>query len=450
MAQQLSDEWDGLERSITSVARTIQQRGLQFGLHYQSLNALAMLWAWRYLAERWARERALKEVPRDAWEKHLAGAFGPLADRWLVGSQWAGYWGYASLQRVADIASKLAQLRSETDGVADRGPAGAAFVNTLTGLVDPDMFGTYLAGHAATFLARPRPRPFFCYVSFHETHSPFNFPAGWPRRDPAEFAPPPVSPAEWDECPDVFRDLTAADRRGVIAAYHTSSHFLDRNVGRVLDALDQAGRAGDTLVLFTSDHGYFLGQRGRFEKHACFDPAVRAAVVARWLGVIPPGRASAALASLIDLAPTVLEACGLPVPPGTHGRSLLPLWRGEADAHRDRVYLEYADNAEAGVRTDRWKLVYCAGTRRRRDGYAAAGDPRAWVRLYDLAADPGEVTNLSGCREVAAVEGELLADLAAHVRRTDRRAVPADAPPRAVLDRFLGPPEEHSVAAWRR
>ena len=189
---------------------------------------------------------------------------------------------------------------------------------------------------------------------------------------------------------------------------------------------------------------------GRFEKHACLDPAVRAAVLARWPGVIPAGRASAALASLIDLAPTVLEACGLPVPPDSHGRSLLPLWRGEVDAHRDRVYLDYADNAEAGVRTDRWKLVYCAGTRLRRDGYAAPGDPRPWVRLYDLAADPGEVENLAGRPDVAGVEEELLSDLADHVRRTDRRPVPAGGDSRAVLDALLGPPDADPLAEFLR
>jgi choline-sulfatase len=312
------------------------------------------------------------------------------------------------------------------------------------------MFGTYLADHAAAFLARPRTRPFFLYVSFHETHSPFNFPAGWPRRDPGEFAAPPVSPAEWAECPEVFRELADADRRGVIAAYHTSAHFLDRNVGRVLDALDRGGRAGDTLVLFTSDHGYFVGQRGRFEKHACLDPAVRTAVLARWPGVIPAGRASAALASLVDLAPTVLVACGLPVPLELHGRSLLPLWQGEADTHRNRVYLDYADNAEAGVRTDRWKLVYCAGTRLWRDGYAAPGDPRPWVRLYDLAADPGEVVNLAGLPAVAGVGEELLTDLADHVRRTDRRPVPAGDDPLAVLGALLGPPDADPLAEFLR
>ncbi len=275
------------------------------------------------------------------------------------------------------------------------------------------MFSTYITDRAAAFLARPRTRPFFCYVSFHETHSLFNFPTGWPRRSPDEFSVPLVSPTERDECPDVFRALTAADRRGVIAAYHTCAGFQDRNAGWVLDALDRAGHASDTRVLFTSDHGYFLGQRGRFEMHACLDPAVRAvAVVARWPAVILAGQASAALVGRIDLALTVLEACELPVPPESHGRSLLPLWRGETDAHRDRVYPEYADNAEAGVRTERWEIVYCAGTRRRRDGYSASGDPRG----SGCTTWPPTRARWRTCRAARGwrgVEAELLTDLAA-------------------------------------
>lgn len=146
----------------------------------------------------------------------------------------------------------------------------------------------------------------------------------------------------------------------------------------------------------------------------------------------------------------MLEACGLAVPAEAHGRSLLPLWRGETDAHRDRVYLEYADNAEAAVRTAGWKLVYCAGTRLRRDGYAAPGDPRPWVRLYDPAADPGEVVNRAGRPDVAGVEEELLTDLANHVRRVDRRPAPAGADPRAVLDALLGPPDADPLAEFLR
>lgn len=135
MAQQLSDDWNALEQSIVTATEAIQKRELQFGRHYQSLNALAVLWAWRFLGDRWARLRSLREVPRDAWDKHLSEHFGPLSDRWLVGSQWAGYWGFASFQRVTDIASKLNNLMANTESVTDQAVAAAAYSAALTGLV---------------------------------------------------------------------------------------------------------------------------------------------------------------------------------------------------------------------------------------------------------------------------------------------------------------------------
>ena len=287
--------------------------------------------------------------------------------------------------------------------------------------VDGDMFGTYLARNAAEYLLRPHTKPFFCYVSTFETHSPFNFPADWPHRHRAnEFTVPDITDDDGRELPAVFCELTPRFRRGIVAAYHTCANFMDRNVGIVLDALEASGRADNTLVLFTSDHGYLLGQHGRFEKHSCYDPAIRAVVVARWPGRFPAGRSSDALVELPDLAPTVLEACGLAVPPEMQARTLLPLLRGKTKSHRDRAFIEYADNAEAAVRTDRWKLIYCTGMRQRRDGYARTVDLYPWMKLFDLHADPGELVNLAGRPDVAAVEAKLLASLAEHVSRTTR------------------------------
>ena len=228
--------------------------------------------------------------------------------------------------------------------------------------IDADMLGTFLASRAAKYLAEKKTMPFFLYVSFYETHSPFWFPAEYRgRHDPRSFRVPPVEPEEQSRLPTAFRELTEADKQGIIAAYATSAEFLDKNLGLVLDALDGSGHAGNTLVIFTSDHGYLLGQHGRFEKHCCFEPAVRAALLMRFPGLIRAGRATSALVELIDLVPTILELCGEPAPANLHGRSLAPLLREQTSSHRERVIAEYADNEEAMIRTDRWKLIYCTG-----------------------------------------------------------------------------------------
>lgn len=222
---------------------------------------------------------------------------------------------------------------------------------------------------------------------------------------------------------------------------------MDRNLGMILDALDQSGHADDTLIVFNSDHGYLLGHHGRFEKHCCFEEAVRTALVMRLPGVIASGRATDALVELIDLVPTILDLCGVEIPANVQGRSFEPLLRGETERHRDHVVAEYADNAEAMVRTDRWKLIYSAGNRRRRDGYALDWSPQGRsVRLYDLEADPREVSNVAGSPENAAIVDELTVVLADHMRRTARNPelVPRTDDVHLLLGHCLTPGD-----AWR-
>jgi choline-sulfatase len=309
--------------------------------------------------------------------------------------------------------------------------------------VDAEMFGTFLAVQAAQYLGATKAQPFFLYVSFYETHSPFWFPVEYRgRHDPRSFRAPPVSLDDRGRLPPVFRELTEADKQGVLAAYATSAEFLDKNVGLVLNALDRSTHAGDTLVVFTSDHGYLLGQHGRFEKHCCLEPAVRAALLMRFPGLIRPGRATPALVELIDLAPTVLDLCGAPVPANLHGRSLTRLLRAETDGHRERVIAEYADNEEAMIRTERWKLIYSTGARRRRDGYALdRPDEGPSIQLYDLKHDPDETVNLAGRGEHAGQVEQLTRELADHLVRTARepRLIPKSPDVRAMLAHCLTP-----------
>jgi choline-sulfatase len=309
--------------------------------------------------------------------------------------------------------------------------------------VDAEMCGTYFASQAAEYLAVPKARPFFLYVSFYETHSPFWFPVEYRgRHSPRSFQVPPVGPEEHGRLPPVFRELAEADKQGILAAYATSAEFLDKNVGLVLAALDRSAHADNTLVIFTSDHGYLLGQHGRFEKHCCFEPAVRVALLMRFPPLIRPGRATAALVEMIDLVPTILNLCGVPAPANLHGRSLTPLLREQTAAHRECVFAEYADNEEAMIRTERWKLIFSTGARQRRDGYALdlpAGEPL--VQLYDLENDPEETMNLAGHAEHAARVEQLTNELAGHLVRTARepRLIPKSEDVRLILAHCLAP-----------
>ena len=171
---------------------------------------------------------------------------------------------------------------------------------------------------------------------------------------------------------------------------------MDACVGRVLDALDAAGQADDTLVIYFGDHGYMLGQHGRFEKHCSYEEAVRVPLVMRWPKRIAAGRRTRALVELVDLAPTIHELCGYNVTAPLQGRSLLPLLEAKTTKHRDQVVVEYAQNEEVMIRDDDWKLVYERGVQRRTDGYDT-GRPLVphQFRLYDLYADAAEMHNVA-------------------------------------------------------
>jgi choline-sulfatase len=310
------------------------------------------------------------------------------------------------------------------------------------GAVDADMVGTYFAQQATRYLQEKRDRPFFLMVSFYEPHSPFHFPIEYRNRHkPESFAVPKVGPEDDGQIPAVFRDLTEKEKQGIIASYYTSTEFLDKNVGVVLDALKQSGKAGDTLVVYNGDHGYLLGQHGRFEKHCCYEPAVRAPLLLRFPDRIQPGQSTQALVEFIDIVPTILDYVGVAIPEKVQGKSLVPLLRG-AKGHRERVFVEYAENEEAMVRTDRWKLIYGTGKRERKDGYQTGKPlPGRTIQLFDLDKDPEEMTNLARRPEQAKRVAELTEQLAEHLKRTARQPelLPRDGDVHTLLEFCLQP-----------
>ena len=166
--------------------------------------------------------------------------------------------------------------------------------------------------------------------------------------------------------------------------------LVDDQFGRLLDALEAAGQAERTVVVFTSDHGESAGDHGLTQK-GCrfFDGLTRVPLIWRWPGRFVAGLRSDALVELTDIAPTLLEIAGLPVPEETQGRSLLPILRGAApsDEHRDYVRCEYLDAVDfpghtraTMYRNRRWKLnVY---------------HNHGLGELYDMQADPHEFDNL--------------------------------------------------------
>ncbi len=287
---------------------------------------------------------------------------------------------------------------------------------------DADMPGTLFAEKAVEYLGEKRDKPFFLMVSFYEPHSPFNYPTDFNVKfDPAKFPVPKVGTEDDWHIPAIFRDLTEAEKQGINAAYFTSMAYVDRTIGRVLAALTKAGLDENTVVILTGDHGYMLGHHGRFEKHCCYEPAIRAPLIVRAPGVTKAGTSTAALTEFIDVAPTILDRAGVPVPKSVQGESLTNVLNGETKTHRERVFVEYSENEEACVLTERWKLIYGTGARKREDGYATGKPlPGRTVQLYDLQTDPDETTNLAEKPEHAERVKAMTAVLAEHLKRTAR------------------------------
>ena len=208
--------------------------------------------------------------------------------------------------------------------------------------------------------------------------------------------------------------MTARDHHLCRAAYWAMCDLIDMQVGRMLAALDETGQRGNTLVIFTSDHGELLGDHGIYVKGPfMYDPAIRVPLIVSQPGVIAPGRRAAALVELGDLAPTLLETAGLPRHPGMQARSFWPLLAGTGDAaqFRDDVYCEYYNSNPdkppqycTMVRTQRHKIVVFHG--------------QDTGELYDLAADPLETHNLWRDPRHAQTKMELLLRVCTRMAQT--------------------------------
>jgi choline-sulfatase len=266
------------------------------------------------------------------------------------------------------------------------------------GRYEADMKGTLIAQMAGEFLEQNREKPFALWTSFQEPHSPFDFPLEDSARfNPGDFAVPKVGPEDAWQIPLIFRDLSPEQKQGIISAYYTSAHFLDRNIGRVLAKLRELRLEENTVVVYMADHGYSLGHHGRFEKHCGYDPALHVPLIARWPGHIRAGRRVEEFTEHIDVTPTICDLLAIDPLAGMHGHSLRPYLDGKRPSRvRQHIVSQYLENEEAFVRTERWKYIYCTGRRERTDGYLTERPkPGRYRRLYDLAKDPGEFTDVA-------------------------------------------------------
>ena len=269
---------------------------------------------------------------------------------------------------------------------------------------------------------------FFLWASFFDPHPPYIAPAPWDEMyDPDSIDVPEGRPGEHDKNPPHFKltqerspDFSAwkedgfglhglhshvrepERRRRDAAIYYGMVSLLDKYVGVILDRLEALGLSDDTVVVFTTDHGHLYGQHGLIAKGPFhYEDLIRVPFIVRWPGRVPAGKVSSALQSLVDLAPTFLSLCGLPVPRTMTGVDQSRVWLGESPAARDHVVVENhhtPTTMHAKTYVDhRYKLTVYFN--------------REYGELFDLESDPGEFDNLWGEPGAKELKAELMQKL---------------------------------------
>jgi arylsulfatase A-like enzyme len=289
-----------------------------------------------------------------------------------------------------------------------------------------------LADAAIRYIDAHQAEPYFLFLSFLEPHfqnhrDDYPAPTGYAERYSGRWTPP---------------DLQALG--GGTAYQHLPGYWgmvkrLDEALGRILDALRSLGQLENTIVVFTSDHGNHFKTRNAEYKRSCHDSSVRIPMAISGPGFDGGGRVQK-MVTLLDLPPTLLDACAIPIPQGWVGHSILPLLRREPVDWPGEVFIQISESQVGRVvRTRRWKYAVAAPER---SGVLDPGaNEYAEEALYDLLADPYELNNLIGYASHLAVTERLRA------RLLQRMAAAGEAPPR-ILAAAPRPSGQKIVLDW--
>lgn len=282
------------------------------------------------------------------------------------------------------------------------------FEGTKGNITGPHTYEGYaddvVTDHALEWLKQPRDKPFCLLLWWTAPHAPFyrarrhlDLYNGVPIPKPGTFdddaknypgKPRALADAtnkigtsiNGNDCPRSLEELVKDYCAGLVA--------IDENMGRVLDHLTKTGQLDDTIILHSSDHGFFLGEWRMYDKRLMHEPSIRVPTMIRYPKLFPAGRVVDGMVTNLDYAPTLLELAGIETPARMQGKSLVKLAKGDASGWRKDWLYEYYEypggenvRPNRGVRTERHKLIHYYQ------------EPQEW-ELYDLQADPGELKNL--------------------------------------------------------
>ncbi|WP_435005621.1 sulfatase [Tundrisphaera lichenicola] len=278
------------------------------------------------------------------------------------------------------------------------------------------------AGWVLERCARKKDRPFFLAVGYFRPHTPYVSPKSYfdlypeaqmpvvqgIKEDQADIPSPGLASAKKDQ-DQMSDDL----RRQCRQAYYASISFMDAQVGKVVDTLDRLGLSENTIIVFTSDHGYHMGEHGLWQKMSLFEESARVPLLIMAPGVSQSGGVAGSPVSQVDLFPTLAELCGVPAPSNLQGQSLVPMLKDPSVVGRGWAITQVTRGAAArnsGTKGGRF-LGYSLRTPRWR--YTEWDEGKEGRELYDHDADPREITNLatdpSHAKTVEALSAQLQA-----------------------------------------
>lgn len=215
------------------------------------------------------------------------------------------------------------------------------------------------------------------------------------------------------------RELAAFKYQRYIKRYLRTVASIDENVGRLLDYLDQAGLTENTIVIYTSDQGFFLGEHGWFDKRFMYEESLQMPFLIRYPNGIGAGSVSDEIATNVDFAPTFLDYAGAPIPSYMQGQSMRPIFEGDAGPdwqtsayHRYWMHKDEFHNAWAhyGLRNQRYKLIYWYNSALGHAGARDSDEPPEW-ELFDCEADPLELFNIAHDPEYSDIFRIMLSEL---------------------------------------
>lgn len=267
------------------------------------------------------------------------------------------------------------------------------------------------AAKACELINSHKDKPFFLAVGFVRPHVPFVSPKSYHAAFPHEkMILPEKVPGDWDDIPpaginyktSLNMKMDELRQKKALAGYYAAVTYMDAQMGKVMAALKQAGLDDRTVVIFTSDHGYHLGEHDFWAKVSCHDESAAVPLI-----ISVPGRKAAvcrSLVELLDLYPTISSLCGLGVPSRLQGKDLTALLDDPGRKVRDAAFTVNAKNNAFLLREEKWACIQYGE------------DASKGIELFDMEKDPQQFTNLAASPEHQAVVEGFKARLAAKLR----------------------------------